>query len=402
MKNMMRKAVCMLACAAMAVTGIVADAPVAPVEVVQAAEKEPIQVGDNVYATLDDYGTLTIAGEGDMWENNHNDGYAVTLNGNYIWYGGGYTDEYDSMEADFCPWFEKYEDEINAVVFGEGVTSVGSHAFTACGSKKWYSGSPSVYVHFNHRGLSAITSVTLGSSVDTICEGAFYGLSALKSITIPGNVSTIEPCAFLNSGLISVKLNKGLENIGEYAFAGTKLNRIDIPGTVKSIESNAFLKSTVYDVTINQGTKIIKKGAFDKVKAKIYDKDVVIMEGAFGSGSSFTCYKGSTADTYAQNHGISVKYISDKPAKAKKPTVSSKNKKLYVTCKAMSGVDGYKIRYSTNKSMKNADTEFGKKLTVVGLKKGKKYYVQVCAYKKDSSGKKVYGAWSDTVSVTIK
>ena len=152
----------------------------------------------------------------------------------------------------------------------------------------------------------------------------------------------------------------------------------------------------------NAGTKVIKKNAFGKVNATFYSKDVVITEGAFSAGSLFKCYKGSSADTYAANHGISVKYITDKPSKAKKPKVSSKNKKLHISCKTMTGVDGYKIRYATNKSMKNADTESGKKITLVGLKKGKKYYVQVCAYKKNSSGKKVYGAWSDIVTVKIK
>ena len=401
MKNMMRKAVGMIACAAMAVTGIVAGVPVAPVEVVQAAEKEPIQVGDNVYATLDDYGTLTIAGGGDMWENNHNKNYELMTDHDKVYYKFSIV-SFEKGDANFgkqCPWFGEYEDEINAVVFDEGVTTVGSHAFTVCDDVRFYRGWTQ---HSDHRGLKSIKSVTLSSTVNSICDGAFYDTPALRSITIPSNVTTIERCAFLNSALSTVKLNEGLESIGEYAFAGTKLVGINIPSTVKSIEPNTFFNSTLSNVTINKGTKIIKKDAFQNVTAKIYSKDVVIMEGAFGSGSSFICYKGSTADTYAKEHGISVKYISDKPAKAKKPTVSSKNKKLYVTCKAMSGVDGYKIRYSTNKSMKNADTESGKKLTVVGLKKGKKYYVQVCAYKKDSSGKKVYGAWSDTVSVTIK
>ena len=44
---------------------------ISDVYVTHAETKEPIQVGDSVYATLDDYGTLTISGDGDMWENNH-------------------------------------------------------------------------------------------------------------------------------------------------------------------------------------------------------------------------------------------------------------------------------------------------------------------------------------------
>lgn len=392
MKNILKRTICAAACTAMALTAVMADSPIAQIEVVKAEEREPILVGDNVYANLDDYGTLTISGTGDMWENKHNgnsqDGYRYN----------NYSDHLYSSDPTFteeCPWFGQYEEIINKVVFGEGVTSVGSHAFTVC------CGQYSRY-HEGHRGLNALTSVTLSSTVSTIEEGAFYATPVLKSITIPSNVKNIGKCAFLNSGLTSVRLNEGLETIGEYAFAGTKLTGINIPSTVSSIESYTFHNSSLSNVTINKGTKIIKKDAFQDVSARIYSKDVVIMEGAFGTGSTFTCYKGSTADTYAKNHDITVKYISDKPAKAKAPTVSSKNKKMQITCKTMSGVDGYQIRYATNQSMKNADKEFGKKLTVAGLKKGKKYYVQARAYKKDGNGKRVYGAWSNKVVVKIK
>lgn len=389
MKNILKRTICAAACTAMALTAVIADSPIAQLEVVKAEEREPIQVGDNVYANLDDYGTLTISGTGDMWENNHN----VNEEGiekNVAPY-------YDDKEL--CTWFGAWKNDINKVVFEEGITSVGKNAFTVC-ERGSYAG----YGHNNVRviGVPSLTSVTLSSTVNIICRGAFYKTSALKSITIPSNVTTIEQNAFKDSALASVKLSEGLESIGEYAFAGTKLIGINIPSTVSSIESNTFLDSSLSNVTINKGTKIIKKDAFQNVSARIYDKNVVIMEGAFGTGSTFTCYKGSTADTYAKNHDITVKYISDKPAKAKAPTVSSKNKKMQITCKTMSGVDGYQIRYATNQSMKNADKEFGKKLTVAGLKKGKKYYVQARAYKKDGNGKRVYGAWSNKVVVKIK
>lgn len=389
MKNVMKKGICLFACAVLATSGVVGELPLVHAETVQETTNAPIQVGDSVYAKTDGYGVLTISGDGDMWENRHNDGYG-------FWgYDYGHDCDYD-FKGD-CPWFGAKENEISSVVFSEGVTNVGSHAFTVCEEISRVS-------HNGHRGLNSVISVKLSSTIKTIGEGAFYNMPVLKSIEIPSNVTTIEPRAFLNSALTSVKLNEGLETIGEYAFAGTELTGVNIPSTVKTIESNTFARSTLNNVTINKGTKIIKKDAFgtNASNVKFYSKDVVIMEGAFASGSTFVCYKGSTADKYAKNHEFTVKYISDKPSKAGKPTVSSKSKKLYITCKTMSGVDGYKIRYADNSAMKNAETEFGKKVTIVGLKKGKKYYVQVCAYKKDSKGKAVYGAWSDKVAITIK
>ena len=75
-------------------------------------------------------------------------------------------------------------------------------------------------------------------------------------------------------------------------------------------------------------------------------------------------------------------------------------------------VDGYQVRYSTKSSMKNAKVKTVKdcgktSLKVSGLKKGKKYYVQVRAYRscydyaKDKYVK-LYSDWSKTKSVKVK
>ena len=61
--NLWKKGFCILACATL-LTSMAADAAL-PDYVYAATTKEPIQVGDNVYASLDDLGTLTISGTGD-------------------------------------------------------------------------------------------------------------------------------------------------------------------------------------------------------------------------------------------------------------------------------------------------------------------------------------------------
>lgn len=68
-------------------------------------------------------------------------------------------------------------------------------------------------------------------------------------------------------------------------------------------------------------------------------------------------------------------------------------KKIKVTVKKVSGADGYQIQYSTKSNMKSAKTVTSSKTTttISKLSKGKKYYVRVKAYKKDSTGKKVAG-----------
>ena len=64
---------------------------------------------------------------------------------------------------------------------------------------------------------------------------------------------------------------------------------------------------------------------------------------------------------------------------------------------------GFRFRYSTSKKMKSAKyktTGLAKNVyTKTGLKKGKKYYVQVRYYYYDSTNQKVYGAYSNAKSV---
>lgn len=75
-------------------------------------------------------------------------------------------------------------------------------------------------------------------------------------------------------------------------------------------------------------------------------------------------------------------------------------------------VSGYQVRYSTNSSMKNAKMKtirdcYKTSLKVTGLKKGKKYYVQVRAYISEFDYEKgkaanLYSDWSKTKSVKVK
>lgn len=79
--------------------------------------------------------------------------------------------------------------------------------------------------------------------------------------------------------------------------------------------------------------------------------------------------------------------------------IRSGNKKKTVTLhfKKISGADGYQIVYAKNKKgTKGKASVSTKKLTyqIKGLKKNRKYYVRVRAFRRDKKGKKVYGKWS--------
>lgn len=100
-------------------------------------------------------------------------------------------------------------------------------------------------------------------------------------------------------------------------------------------------------------------------------------------------------------------YAKWKKISLKKAVISKvKNvsgKKIKVTVKKVSGADGSQIQYSTKSNMKSAKTVTSSKTTttISKLSKGKKYYVRVKAYKKDSTGKKVAGKWSKVKNLKV-
>ena len=114
--------------------------------------------------------------------------------------------------------------------------------------------------------------------------------------------------------------------------------------------------------------------------------------------------KPSNPKTDNPNAGGKVSAKVTKPAKVK--GVSAKNNKkksLTVKWRKVNGVKGYQLRYATNKKMKKAKiiTITKNKLVIKKLAK-KKYYIQVCAYKVNSNGKKVKGKWSSKKAIKVK
>lgn len=94
------------------------------------------------------------------------------------------------------------------------------------------------------------------------------------------------------------------------------------------------------------------------------------------------------------------------PARGKLSALTAKTGGFKASWAELSAVAGYQIRYrlATSSSWKTSGAIKATKSskTVTGLKKGKKYYVQVRAYRLDASGAKVYGSWSPKKSVTTK
>ena len=161
--------------------------------------------GANLQWKLTDEGVLTITGTGEMQDWNR---------------------------SKPSPWHA--DKSVKQVIIGNGVTTIGSSAFSDCDSLTSVTIPNSVTTIGSSAfaGCFSLTSVTIGNSVTTIGHGAFYGCSSLTSVTIGNSVTEIGYYAFSGcSSLTSVTIPNSVTIIGYYAFSGCK--------NVKQITSEA-------------------------------------------------------------------------------------------------------------------------------------------------------------------
>lgn len=144
--------------------------------------------GENLTWTLDDAGTLTISGTGEMtdWET-----------GCAPWYSSGLS--------------------VKSVIVGYGVTSIGNSAFYEC---------------------AYMTSITLPDTVTSFGDRALSVCSRLPAIVIPNSVTAIGKAAFYECyGLKSVTIPESVRSIGDSAFSYTRLSEVCYEGSQKQWNS---------------------------------------------------------------------------------------------------------------------------------------------------------------------
>ncbi len=172
--------------------------------------------GEHAVWTLDNKGVLTISGYGKMAD--------------YTW--------------DDLPW-NSYRSSIMTAVIEEGITSIGSKAFSSC---------------------SILTNVTIPSSVTSIGSDAFQNCGSLTSVTIPEGVASIGSFAFsICTSLTSVTIPGSVTSIGDSAFQGCiSLESMTILDGVRSIGNGAFIGcSSLTSVTIPASVTSIGYSAFN-------------------------------------------------------------------------------------------------------------------------------------------
>lgn len=107
-----------------------------------------------------------------------------------------------------------------------------------------------------------LTTLTLGSKVETIGESAFY-YASLSTLVLPDSVKEIKSNAFYSSDLTSITLNEGLETIGEGAFTYCNLEEITLPDSLITLGASAFsMNFSLTKVTFGSNLISIGNNAF--------------------------------------------------------------------------------------------------------------------------------------------
>ena len=130
----------------------------------------------------------------------------------------------------------------------EGVTSIGTYAFSYCTSLTSITIPEGVTEigSFAFSGCSSLTSINLPSTVTSIGSNAFNACTSLTSITIPEGVTKIGGSTFYHcTSLTSITIPEGVTSIGNYAFSGcTSLTTMRVEATTPPTLKNTSAIST--------------------------------------------------------------------------------------------------------------------------------------------------------------
>ncbi len=219
-------------------------------------------------------------------------------------------------------------------------------------------------------------------------------------------------------GTLPTPTRKGYTFKGWYTQSGTKVSASTVHRQTSGRTLYAHWTANKYTITLNaNGGKISGTNSGSTSKTVTFGNTYGTLKSVKRAGYVFKGWYTSKDYTYRITSGAKVTYAGSRTLYAKwskvtapgKPKISSlksnvKNKAT-VTYDPVSVAEGYEIKYSTKPDFSsNSGSLRTTKLSypVGSLGSGKKYYVKVRAYKKDSTDARIYGAWSTVQSVKVK
>ena len=177
--------------------------------------------------------------------------------------GTGAMDDYSGNVA---PWYI-YQSQVNTIVIGDGITSVGDYAFYDFISVTDVILPESMINIGDHafEDCEILEYINFGNKVKTIGQYAFYNCDNLRDVTIPNSVISLGASAFSFSGVENLSIGKGLKEISTYAFYDCdNLRNLIIGENVETISTEAFaISSNLKNVFIPSDVTKIQDSAFD-------------------------------------------------------------------------------------------------------------------------------------------
>ncbi len=222
--------------------------------------------GKNVTWSIDESGTLTISGTGDMWDSasvpewDKSAVKKVVIEDGVTSIGNGI---YDEVKHIYTGYFCKC-DNLTEVDIASSVRRIGDYAFLECSSLKTIdipAGIQEIGMSaFSHCGFDS--EVIIPEGVVTIDKNAFSSCHNLKSVVMSDTVVEIKDYAFNQCSVLSdVELSKNLKKIGYSVFLQTAIQSITIPETVTEIGCSVFMEcKNLKSITLPTNMKISEIG----------------------------------------------------------------------------------------------------------------------------------------------
>lgn len=283
--------------------------------------------GDNLTWTLDDNGTLTISGTGNM----ENYKFKKSVSGN----------------QSTSPWND-YRGQIENVIIEKGITNIGDYAFYDCqklASVKVPDGVTVIGEHALCRCFSlikinipntvtqikpyafgickSIRKIVIPDSVTQIGNNAFWECYDLTDVTLSKSLTELEDGTFDScSSLKKLDLHEGLTTFGKTVFEGTNIELLKCPSTLKNVEYNTFWESGIQEIELPEGLNRFPQFTYCKKLKKIKVPNGTTEIKAF---SFYMCYEleeieippsvktigGGGAETFGYCQKLKKVYISD-------------------------------------------------------------------------------------------
>lgn len=327
-------------------------------------------------------------------------------------------------------------ENLTDVTLGTGIKEIGSNTFNGC---------------------IILPSIVIPYNVEKIGDSAFVNCTKLTSITIPRATTNIAANAFSyprkmtiyapsNSYAQTYAKEKGIQFVAQDIPAVSvqlnvtekELEKYEEFQLSATIAPANFTDAVVWESSNEEVATVSKDGLVETYKSG--KAEITITVGEIKTSCQITVTQpwgdsdveedeeqnpekvpeenknpGENPGNPENHPGENLQENTDTSSAAtptyniKKAAISSckniKGKKIKIKYKKVAGADGYEISYSTNKKFKKSvmkKTSSKTSYTIKKLKKKKVYYVRVRAYKKDSTGKLVYGKYSSVKKVMIK